>query len=169
MNTLILGGESPRHHEWVRNVAEAVQPHFDKVVYLDYRHWASGGNSDIEYEIGQASQLAQELGKYIIIAKSMGTVVASVGTARGNLHPERCMFMGMPLGLVERVTGASAAVYQLPPTVFIQNEHDPYSSAKQVQAFITSHGNKQASFVTVPGDTHDYVDFALIGRLARQQ
>ena len=169
MNALILGGESPRHYEWVRTVAESLRPHFDKVVYLDYRHWTAGGSSDIDYEIGQAALLAQELGEYIIVAKSMGTVVASLGTARGELHPLRCIFMGTPLGLVERVAGAPEATQKLPPTVFIQNEHDPDSSAEQVQAFVAERGNKQASCVVVPGDTHDYIDFALIDRIALQK
>lgn len=167
MNALILGGESPRHYDWVRQVASALQPHFETVVYLDYRHWASGGSSDIEYEVGQAEQLARDLGDYIIVAKSMGTVVASLGTARGKLHPLRCIFMGTPLGLVDHVVGASEAARLLPPTVFIQNEHDPYGSAKDVQAFVASHGNEDATFTSVPGDTHNYVDFELITKLAK--
>src|SRR5258706_12101649 len=100
MNALILGGESPRHYDWVRTVAEHLKPAFDKVVYLDYRHWSAGGGSDIEYETAEVAKLTDDLGEYVIVAKSIGTVIATLGIASGTLKPARCVFLGLPLGLV---------------------------------------------------------------------
>src|SRR5258708_1357816 len=100
MNALILGGESPRHYEWVRTVAEHLKPSFEKVVYLDYRHWSTGGGSDIEFETAEVAKLTDNLNEYAIVAKSIGTVIATLGVASETLKPTRCVFLGLPLGLM---------------------------------------------------------------------
>ncbi len=68
---------SQRHHEWVREVAAALRPEFEEVRLLDYKHWTEPETEmDLEYEVGQAAKLAEGLGGYIVVAKSIGTVVA---------------------------------------------------------------------------------------------
>jgi hypothetical protein len=167
MNVLILGGESPRHYQWVRDVAKVLQPRFSSVHFLDYRHWSNGGATDIEYEITAATKLAEGMEEYIIVAKSIGTVIAMLGIGRGLLHPQRCVFMGLPLGAVRRIPDVVPYVAKLPPTTFVQNEHDPLAAATEVATFIDIHGNKDASIVITPGETHDYINFNQIATLAQ--
>jgi hypothetical protein len=162
MNVLILGGESPRHKAWVRQVAEAVASQFGTVAYLDYKHWDTGEPTDIEHEIQAAANIAKDLGEYIVIAKSIGTVITTLGNARGVLHPKRCVFLGLPLGAARRIDGVVPGMKLLPATVFIQNSHDPLGSADEVKSFISLYGNDSALCLATAGDTHDYADFTLI-------
>lgn len=166
MNILILGGESPRHYDWVRQVASALQPHCEKVAYLDYRHWASGGGIDIEHEIVQVAQLAKGLGEYIVVAKSIGIVIASLAAGRSLLHPTKCIFLGLPLGAVERVPEVRLSFAKLPLTTFMQNTHDPLGSAAEVKAYVSAASHEQLIFLETPGNTHDYSDFELLVKLA---
>lgn len=167
MNVLILGGQSARHEAWVRQVQAALQPHFERAVILDYRHWREGGDMDIAYEMAQAAQLAADLDEYVVVAKSIGTVVATLDIATGQLHPARCVFLGFPLrSVVQSMPAMQPAFASLPPVVFVQNEHDPLGDAAAVQPFVAASNAPAASFVTIPGSTHDYLDFALITRLA---
>ncbi len=77
--------------------------------------------------------------------------------------------MGLPLGLVEKIQGAAEALRTLPSTTFMQNEHDPVGSAKEVRTFVSAHGNTHAAVLAIPGDTHDYADFALITKQALEK
>jgi len=171
MNVFILGGMSPRHYEWVRQLAEALQPHFDEIRLLDYRHWEQqGAEMDLEYEITQAAALAKDFGEYLVVAKSIGTVLATLATARGLLAPQRCVFMGFPLKVVTAdLSEVANALLQLPPTTFLHNEHDPLGSAEAVKTYVGAHAPAIYDFQTLPGDTHDYIDFDLIARVATSQ
>lgn len=168
MDALIFGGESPRHQQWVRDVARTLQPHFSAVKFLDYRHWSEGGPTDIEFEIAAAAKLAATSASYTIVAKSIGTIIAVLGIGTTVLRPTRCVFLGLPLGVLRRMPGVIDAIRLLPPTTFVQNEHDPLGSTEEVASFIDVHGNHLATVLKTPGDTHDYVDFEQIAALAQE-
>jgi hypothetical protein len=168
MNVLILGGMSQRHREWVRQVAAVLQPHFAEVRLLDYRHWEqSDTEMDLEYEILQAAELAKDFGEYVVVAKSIGTVVATLANARGLITPRKCAYMGFPLKVVEAdLPEVADALLELPVTSFLHNEHDPLGSAESVRAYISAHAPALYDFKTLPGDTHDYIDLDLIAQVA---
>jgi predicted alpha/beta-hydrolase family hydrolase len=169
MQALIFGGMSPRHQAWVRDVAAALQSDFDEVRLLDYRHWGSqNGAMDMEHEIAEAIKLAEGLTDYVVVAKSIGSVLTSLAIAHGLLAPRHCLFMGFPLRVVlEEFPETAEALPHLPPTTFLHNENDPLGTSDAVKAYLTDHAPRQYVLQTVPGDTHDYVDFELIARLAR--
>lgn len=169
MNVFVLGGESPRHQEWVRQVAEVLKPAFEHVAFQDYRHWADGSTTDIDHEAAEAAKIAAGLGEYVIVAKSIGTVITTLGIGKGSLAPSRCVFLGLPLGAVRRIPGVVEGIKLLPQTIFVQNAHDPLGSADEVKSFVGVHGNSQASTLATPGDTHDYADLSLIAKLASQE
>lgn len=169
MQALIFGGMSPRHQAWVREVSAALQSDFDEVRLLDYRHWDSQNSAmDMEYEIAEAVRLAEGLTDYVVVAKSIGSVLASLATARGLLVPRHCLFMGFPLRVVlEEFPETAKALPHLPPTIFLHNESDPLGTSEAVRAYVAEHAPRQYALQTLPGDTHDYVDFELIARLAQ--
>jgi hypothetical protein len=168
MNVLILGGMSPWHHDWVREVAAALEPHFDTVKFLDYRHWQTGTAMDIEHEVAQAVSLAEDLGDYVLVAKSIGTAVGTLAISRGLLHPKHCVFMGFPLaGVVDELPEVADALPALPPTMFVHNEFDTVGAAEAVQKYLREHRPEPVLFITVPGNTtHDYTDYELLVKLA---
>lgn len=168
MNALIFGGMSPRHYDWVRQVSEVLKPHFDEVRLLDYAHWdKTEVEMDLEHEISEAQKLAEGLGDYIVVAKSIGTVVTTLAVKRGLLSPEYCVFMGFPLKAIESdVPEVESALPQLPPTHFLHNEQDPLGDADAVRGYLEAHAPEQYDLLVSPGNTHDYIDFKLITDLA---
>jgi hypothetical protein len=168
MNLLILGGMSPGHHEWVRHVAEKLGDSFDSVRFLDYRHWETGEAMDIEHEVSEAAVLAEGLDEYVLVAKSIGTVVATLAISRGMPPPKHCVFMGFPLSGIEgEIPEVADALPALPLTVFVHNEFDKVGTAEAAKKYVQAHTATPALFITVPGvTTHDYEDYALIKKLA---
>jgi predicted alpha/beta-hydrolase family hydrolase len=168
MNVLILGGQSPRHQQWVRQVAETLEPHFDKVVFLDYRHWQTGAEDiDINYELNQVAERASRLDDYMIVAKSIGTVVTTLGVATKVLAPKKCVFLGFPLAVVEsNLPELAAKLPNLPSTVFVQNRDDPLGSFEAVKKYVEANEPKNCEFKELSGSTHDYIDFDLITKFA---
>ena len=173
MNALLLPGMSPRHREWIRQLAEAIKPHFGEVRFLDYAHWDTpGAEMDLEREIHQAAELAKDLGEYVVIAKSIGTVLTTLGTARGMLAPQACVFLGFPLNVVHDLLEAgelAEALKQLPPTAFVHNQNDPLGTADEVRAYLAKNAPAKYEIIPTPGDTHDYVDFNQMIQLASAQ
>lgn len=171
MNALIFGGMSPRHKEWVRQVAAALESQFEAVKFLDYKHWdAPEADMDLEYETAQAAKLAEGLGDYVVVAKSIGSVLTALANARGTLSPKRCLFLGFPYNVATKLPQTAeleAALPRLPHTVFVHNEHDPLGEAETVQSYMQAHAPDAYEFQIIPGNaTHDYVDFDQIVRLA---
>lgn len=167
MDALILGGNSPSHKAWIRRAAEVLEPQFTSVKYLDYRHWERGGNANVKYEMAQAAKLSGELESgYIVVAKSVGTVIATLAVSEGKLNPARCVLIGFPLPMLKELPAIAPALDDLPPSVFVQHTHDPLGPAADVREFVAQHGNGQATVVETPGSTHNYIDFKLIAELA---
>ena len=167
MNALILGGQSPRHQVWVRQVAESLQPYFQVVTFLDYRHWQDDSEPDVAYEMEQASKLAATLGEYVIVAKSLGTVITTRAVEKQMLNPAQCVFLGFPLEVVNKTyQDIAAKLASLPATTVVQNTYDPTGSFELVEAYVKMHGNRRVNCLETPGDTHNYIDFALIAKLA---
>jgi len=166
MNALILPGNSLRHREWGKDLAVAVTPLFGTVHMHEYRHWDTGEpEADTDYELEQLQKLTA-LGGYVIIAKSIGTVIAAIGIERGVLTPTHCLFMGIPLNVVDQLKLDFADMMKNLPSTVIQNTSDPYGSFADVSTQLMSPTNAGSfSLIENPGDTHDYLDFDQIKQL----
>ncbi|MGB4762038.1 MAG: hypothetical protein WBP12_01615 [Candidatus Saccharimonas sp.] len=162
MTILLLGGNSLRHKQWIRDFGAALATHGHEVIMQDYRHWeTSDGMADIDHEIAQATEAMQGKDEYAIIAKSIGTIIGAVAVARGLLHPSKVLMLGVPYkGIAGNTPEFAPALTTLPPTVFVQNEHDPYGDSTGLDTLLTNTHPHDYSVVVVPGNnTHDYTDF----------
>lgn len=165
MKAMILGGNSPRHKQWIREVAGALEPAFEEVLVHDYASWADGSTTDVPSEIEAIKQATAQWDKFVIVAKSIGTVVATFGVASGELKADACVFMGVPLSVVkaEFANGFGLALERLPCVEFIQNEFDPYGSAAELEGYVKLHDPQAYTLTTVEhNDTHKYLDMQLI-------
>lgn len=164
MKVLILGGNSKRHHKWIRQLGAYAVSVGHEVILHDYRHWTTGDElADVEYELAQLGVLMEGEEDYAIIAKSIGTVITVLGTARGILAPAKCALLGVPYGGAAGATdGFDDCLRLLPSTTIVQNEHDPYGGADVVAGHIEAVQNPSISLIITPGDTHDYQDFSFI-------
>lgn len=166
MNLLVLGGNSQRHHTWIREIGASLEAEGHKVTLHDYTHWSTGDEAaNVDLEVKAIEQLMSDRTDYAVVAKSIGTVIAAVAIERGALRPSQCVLLGVPLNsLGKHLPDVHHEFSALPQTTFIQNEHDPLGSAQDVRAYVEQSPPSRMQFVTTPGDTHDYRDFALIAR-----
>lgn len=166
MKVLILGGNSPHHRDWIRQLGAHLEGAGHEVLLHDYHHWTTGESlADVDYELEQLAARMEGQGDYVVIAKSIGTVIAALGVGRGILTPSRCVLLGIPYdGIAGETPGFDDSLRQLPRTVVIQNEHDPFGTADVVAAHLETVQNTAVTLVRTPGDTHDYLDFPLIGQ-----
>lgn len=169
MRVLILGGNSPHHHDWVRSLGRFLADRGHDPVLQDYRHWQTGdADADLDHEIAVAGRLMRDKGQdapTAIVAKSVGCMIAALGAARGVLAPERCLLLGMPLdGIAGQTPDLPAAMRTLPATTLVQHEHDPYGSAATVRAWLATVDAPRVRLVVTPGDTHAYTDLHRIER-----
>ena len=168
MNILILGGNSPRHQQWVRDMAAALAPHYDEVRALDYRHWQTGETlADIDHEITAAGELVHDWDDYVVVAKSVGTVIATLAHARGALHASRYLLLGIPYdGIAGQTPEFDSALQTLTSLAVVQNQFDPYGSADMVRQRLDALGLASLELVEVPAvTTHDYTDTAQMREL----
>lgn len=167
MKALLLGGNSQRHYVWIRQLGAALHTHGHDVVLQDYAHWEIGGPlADLNREIELAAKLMRNDGGYVVIAKGIGTLIAALATFRGLLRPSRIVMLGVPYdGIDGQTPEFSPSLPSLPPTVFIQNEFDPYGSSESLELLLKNFPPAEYEVVTVPeNDTHDYLDFELISQ-----
>lgn len=164
MKVVILGGNSPRHYDWIRQLGGYLEAVGHQVVLHDYQHWTTGeAVADIDDELQRLAGRLEGEENYVIISKSIGTVITVLGVARGVLRPARCVLLGVPYGgIAGQTPGFDEGLKLLPRTVVIQNDHDPYGSADLVTSVLDTAQNPNISLIVNPGDTHDYLDFAQI-------
>lgn len=166
MDILLLGGQSPRHLEWSRALAEALESHGHHVARLVYANWLAGTRViDIEAEVSAAAKLAGPLDRPVVVAKSIGTVIATLAIGRRLIQPAGEVFLGLPLEAFENDPEAVGYLPKLPPVTVVQNEDDPFGSAEKAREFVSAHAPRQWRFETIPAvNTHDYVDSDAIER-----
>lgn len=166
MNALLLPGNSPRHAEWVEDLRSALLPGLAVVKTQQYRHWRTGEErADVAYETAEAKDNASGLDPYVIVAKSIGTVIAVKGVADGVLAPTKLILLGVPIRggtTVDEFLGWLSSITTT--VVIVQNTADPLGSFADVRTAFEKAG-PHVSFVELTGTTHDYLNFAAIKSL----
>jgi hypothetical protein len=154
MNALFLSGESLPNKQWIEQVMSKLQPLFGKTKLHSYRHWEQG---------------VKDLGDYIIFAKSAGAVLSMQGIARGALDPQYCVFVGVPLPFAKRSEDAVAtwAHNYHKGSLFIQNDHDPLTSAEELGGYLQTLDLENYELCTLPGDSHSYPDLTKLLQLTQ--
>lgn len=161
MHIVILGGNSPRHKQWVRDVQSALDGLGD-IHVIDYLHWDSGDKmANIKKEVDRLSNEVRGYGQYVIVAKSIGTIIAAIACQRGLITPVGCVFYGLPLSAIQAGDTPlfNGDVSSLPPVTFIQNASDPFGSAKEIDAFVRKNPPLKWSLVYAHGEGHEYVGY----------
>ena len=166
MNALLLPGNSPRHEKWIEDLKDFLAPYFDTVVTQHYRHWKTAEEfADIEYEVAVANEKSKHLSPYVIIGKSIGTIITAKAAADGMIHPEKIILLGVPMSYNNQFNQFAQHLEQITiPITIIQNSADPFGSFLDLKNALTN-ARDNVSFIELEGETHDYNDFASIKKL----
>lgn len=167
MKVLILGGGSTRHQAWIRELGSFMTQKGHDIILHDYKHWSTGDEmANVDFEINAVQEQMKNETDYVIVAKSIGTVIATLGIAQGVFRPKRCIFLGVPYsGVVKTIPAFTQSLKSLPQTIIMQNSLDPTASATDIREKLASVDSSHIILVETPGDTHNYVDFEAIESL----
>lgn len=158
---VILSGNSPRNAEWGQQLEHKFSK-FSDSYFHKYNHWQTGV-SDIDFaqELKELTAYLKTYdGKYFILAKSAGGLLAFEGVSAGLLHPSSIVCVGLPLTYARyrNISIQDLVNRNVVPTLYIQAQYDPMGSGTDVQAITKEYGE----FKSIAGETHDYSDLALI-------
>jgi len=165
-NLLVLAGGSERNRAWGEGCADAYCGWFDTTVFLQYDHWETGEkNLDFPLELQKIKHTvagAGPEGEWYVIAKSIGSVLATKASADGILTPVRCVFFGMPLNLVADsvFAGDFSPLRSLTmPVMAYHNDNDPTAHHDFTATTLATYA-PSVLVRTLSGNNHDYLDFA---------
>ncbi len=162
---LVLPGNSPRNKAWGEACATFFQDYFDVVYLSNYNHWETGAQvinftSELE-KIDITVAAGEEDDEWYICAKSVGSLLALLAMHDELIVPNRCVFFGMPLDMaLQDLFKDSLLPLQAltAPTLVFHNVADPVAAHDVTKNLLAEHV-KVTTFVSLEGDTHDYLDF----------
>lgn len=86
MDVIFLGGQNPRHLAWSQRFAQAFESRGHSVRIVTYENWLDGSAvTDVETEVAATAAAAAQLPqghRPVLVAKSIGTVIATLAGAR---------------------------------------------------------------------------------------
>ena len=111
------------------------------------------------------AQVVGDLAADLVVAKSIGTLIAMLAAARHGFAPTACIFIATPLNrlVAEQGLGLLAAHCEAIPTLFLQQTDDFNGAYAPLAELVTRH--PRCTAVEVPGDDHLYEDLDLIAPL----
>jgi hypothetical protein len=168
MNILLLGGNSQRNQQWVHSVADFIRSDFGAVVVHDYSHWGGKGDFvDFKLELARIAHEVENLGDFIVFAKSVGSVLTLMLIADGAIRPKACTFAGLPVKLAEEenIDLPDLLANNHVSTTFLQNSNDPLASFDHLKDYLAASKLKDYKVVEQPGDDHSYDNLGLIRSL----
>lgn len=151
----------------MEKIAEKLKPQFSSYYIQSYEHWKNNGEPlmDFALESQKLKEYISTLSEdYIILAKSIGVLLALKTMHEGIIAPKRCYFLGTAVKLAKRleypleVWISNYAV----PTLFVQKNEDPACTVVELKELLVNKSVKNASLVTIPGTDHNYDDMELI-------
>lgn len=165
---IVLSGNSDRNQAWGEGAVEHFQSWFDAVHMLYYNHWGTDSNvMDVDAELrkleGEVKSDSDET-EYVVIAKSIGTILTLLAIHQKIVKPIQCVFFGMPLNFAGEEGGAfeedwSPLSHYSVPTLAFHNVDDPVANCQLAEGKLDELGVGNIQFVKVPGDNHNYTEF----------
>ncbi len=153
---LLLPGYSPHNKQIQDKLADFLQEKGFVVEKIEWEHWKEGKSFSYPRERKKIKEAIERLGKgYSVVAKSIGTRVVADMIVKGELEPQKVVFLGVPsLAREFREAFERRDI----PLIIIQNSHDPLLKAKTVKEFFSEFLDS-FEFIEKPAKDHNYPYF----------
>ena len=159
MQVIGLAGRRSDTELWLRALLRAVGLPDGGVVR--YRHWSSDVDASVPFEAAHLHDQAPQL----VIAKSLGTVIAATAFAQHGFRPAAAALVGTPFQAVApedlRLLQQFARGVD---TIFIQQIDDPGGPAAALHDALQLTRGQVAA---IPGNDHAYADTAAMVNVLR--
>lgn len=159
MNVIALPGRRKETEPWLRDLLLAAGLPDTGVVR--YRHWDSDAEASVSFEADRLCNQTPQL----VVAKSLGTVIAATAFAGQGFRPDAAVLIGTPFQAVAAEDLSLLHDFARGvETLFIQQIEDPGGSATELPtALCLSRGQLAA----VPGNDHLYLDIPALVEVLR--
>lgn len=158
MMTLILPGFASQNKTWLEEVTKQLKVDGD-IRPVSWDHWEE---PEKEFNPKDKARILSDIDRnkmVNIVAKSIGTLVASYIIAKVPDAINKIVFCGIPLNDLteENKEDIKKALKNLPPEKIIcfQNENDPHGSFDQVKIFFND-VNYKIEVISKNRDDHEY-------------
>lgn len=160
MQVVALPGRRSETEAWLRSLLLAAELSVDGIVR--YQHWERKVEANVEFEASRLAGLAPQL----VVAKSMGTIVAAAAHHFHGFRPRSAILIGTPYGALPSPERRLLQKFaQSITTLFVQQTADPGGSAEALAATLQLTG---AEVIAVPGSDHLYSDTHALGAILTQ-
>ncbi len=173
MDALVLGGENREsNQQWIEQVADVLAPLFNSVTYLTYKHWQG---DDIPFDMNHeqrklrlmADTFQIENRAYIIVAKSVGSVLALREMCDQQIFPFGLVMCGVPYYSPEDSNDkvAKNTAKELPallatnrtlPTYILQNPDEKFILPCNLERLLEEQNLTNYTVLQGPGGGHQY-------------
>ena len=167
MNILFLPGIAQKTEAWAQKLMKELALENCQLTIQRYGHWDSEGEGCMQLE-GEVEKLHGIAEVDLLLAKSIGVVVALMAINRKVIKPARVVLIGTPvLSCSEENIDLKRLAEELAiPALYIQQKDDVVGSSG---ALCTEVGKAElATVIEVPGNNHQYKDLRLLCRHIRK-
>jgi hypothetical protein len=152
MNILGLPGRIPETATWLTKLFDSLS--LCKSDISSYRHWKEDIEPDIYYEAEKFRNISVDL----VVAKSLGTLIATKAYESYSFKTKRAIFIGNPLRrLIPEYVELLDHFANTVPILFIQQTSDPKGSYRQLESITQRY--ELCNTVEVSGNDHLYNNF----------
>lgn len=165
MDLIILPGNSINNKRSSEEMLKILSPLFNRSFVHEYKHWqAQKGSMNLEEEIQRLKNSIDAKKEYIIVAKSIGSVLAMKFIAEENIRVKGCVFLGVPVNWcknkdmdIDKVIRGFSTKLRI-----FQNTQDPTTSSEDLKEYLEDMQVRNYSLTEVEASDHEYEDFELI-------
>ena len=152
-----LAGRRIETEAWLKSLLDAAK--YPDAEVTRYRHWDADAEASVAFE---AARLANQSPR-LVVAKSLGTVIAATAFCLHGFHPTIAVLIGIPYVALEsnevQFLRRFAANID---TLFIQQAQDPGGSAALLATALQV---TRGEVVEVPGNDHLYSDITTLASI----
>lgn len=158
MVTIIIPGYSAHNRKWLEDVTGEIKAE-GEIRPIYWGHW---DDPEVSFNPVQKANLLDGIsGKRVvdIVAKSIGTLVASYLIQKSPEKIRKVIFCGIPLNDIseDRKEVIKDALSKIPPEniICIQNDEDPHAGFDMVKNFLSGFGDN-IQVISKPRNDHEY-------------
>lgn len=170
MDLIILGGNSVDNVKWIEKIEILLKPYFRSTQIQYYEHWKSDLELiNLDKEIEKLIENTKSKEQYIVLAKSVGTLVTSKAIFEQKISPIRCFFMGIPINWAYKYNFDIDNWFKnfKPSLTIIQHTNDPITPAQELRNFLKDENAIDYNFIELPGNDHYYQELNKIADLVK--
>jgi len=167
MHAIILPGNSKRYNkQGLIDTTKHLEDLFETTTAHYYKHWEGDSEDetspiDMEHEVNTLAEEVANKDEFVIVAKSVGTVVTLKTISERGIKPKKCVFLGFPGVEYAKSQGNFdkwIKDYNV-PTLFIQQTNDPFYKFAELEIALDTLQLKDFNLIETAGDNHAYDNY----------